>query len=106
MTNYGHLVLFSIFFLMTTVQACGYPGRTQLLIAAAAVLAMGIYVEVAEGLTGRGHCRLRDLIPDAAGALIGAVLLFSLRRFRKSRRSARAITSAGTDHESRLGGGG
>ncbi len=79
LTNYGHIILFAIFFLMTSVQARGRSVRTQLLIAMAAVLAMGVCVEVAEGLTGKGHCRLRDLIPDTAGGLVGAVCLMIWR---------------------------
>jgi hypothetical protein len=75
LTNYGHLVRFTIFFLMTGVQIRGARLRTQLLLATAAVLAMGIYVELAEGLTGEGHCRLRDLVPDLAGTIVGAVIL-------------------------------
>jgi hypothetical protein len=75
LTNYGHLVRFTIFFLMTAVQIRGARLRTQLLVATGAVLAMGIYVELAEGLTGEGHCRLRDLVPDLAGAIVGAVIL-------------------------------
>ena len=75
LTNYGHLVRFTIFFLMTSVQMRGARLRTQLLLATGAVLAMGIYVELAEGLTGEGHCRLRDLVPDLAGAIVGAVIL-------------------------------
>ncbi len=75
LTNYGHLVRFTIFFLMTSVQMRGARLRTQLLLATGAVMAMGIYVELAEGLTGEGHCRLRDLVPDLAGAIVGAVIL-------------------------------
>jgi VanZ family protein len=56
-----------------------------LLIAAVAVLAMGVYVEVAEGVTGMGHCRLRDLVPDAAGALVGAVAWVVFRKLRKEK---------------------
>lgn len=82
LTNYGHLVLFTLFFLLTAVQARGYSGPPQYLIAAGAVLAMGVYVEVAEGITGKGHCRLRDLVPDAAGALLGALVLVSMRKLR------------------------
>jgi hypothetical protein len=82
LTNYGHLVLFTLFFLLTAVQARGYPGPPQYLIAAGAVLAMGVYVEVAEAITGKGHCRLRDLVPDAAGALLGALVLVSIRKLR------------------------
>jgi hypothetical protein len=82
LTNYGHLVLFTLFFLLTAIQARGHPGPPQYLIAAGAVLAMGVYVEVAEGITGKGHCRLRDLVPDTAGALLGALVLVSMRKLR------------------------
>jgi len=82
LTNYAHIVLFAIFFCLTSVQVRGLPVRIQFLIAAGAVLAMGVYVEVAEGLTGKGHCRLRDLIPDAAGALVGALFLVAFRKLR------------------------
>ena len=75
LTNYGHLVRFTIFFLMTSAQMRGALLRTQLLLATGAVMAMGIYVELAEGFTGEGHCRLRDLVPDLAGAIVGAVIL-------------------------------
>jgi len=83
LTKYWHIVLFAIFFLLTSVQARGYRARAQYLIAAGAVMAMGVYVELAEGLTGKGHCRLRDLVPDAAGALVGSLVLFFLRKSRK-----------------------
>lgn len=86
LTNYGHLVRFAIFFLMTCVQVRGHPLRTQILIGFAAVLAFGIYVEVAEGVTGEGHCRLRDLTPDLAGGVIGAIL-WTGWRFSRGRKS-------------------
>jgi|SRR6266540_6122613 len=63
LTNYGHLVRFTIFFLMTSVQMRGARLRTQLLLATGAVMAMGIYVELAEGLTGEGHCRSETSCP-------------------------------------------
>ena len=81
LTNYGHLIRFTIFFLMTCVQARRLSPRAQFLIGLAAVVAMGIYVEAAEGITGEGHCRVRDLVPDLAGALIGAALWLPLRRW-------------------------
>jgi len=85
LTNYGHVVLFTIFFPMTSVQARGYQTRTRLLISLGAVWAFGIYVELAEGFTGKGHCRLRDLVPDTAGALIGAILLLTWSKLRQAR---------------------
>ena len=84
LTNYKHILLWAIFFLMTAVQLRRYGPRSQLLIAAGAALAMGIYVELAEGITGQGHCRLRDLVPDMAGATLGAILVLALPRLRKS----------------------
>lgn len=77
LTNYKHIFLFGMFFLMTRVQL----GRTRhaLLLALVATIAMGVLIELEEGATNR-HCRLRDLIPDTAGALIGAVVYHVWRR--------------------------
>src|SRR5258705_7420016 len=50
-----------------------------------ATLLVGVLVEIAEGMTmtGRGHCRLRDLAPDVAGALGAALLLAVWSRLRR-----------------------
>ena len=72
---------------MTSAQIRGSRPRIHLLVASGAVLAMGIYVELAEGLTGQGHCRLRDLVPDLAGAVVGAVLLMLWKLIQKHRGS-------------------
>jgi hypothetical protein len=88
LTKYGHLVRFIIFFLMTCAQVRSYSLRAQLLIASGAVLAMGIYVELAEGFTGNGNCRLRDLVPDMAGALIGALIWLTWLKLRRRRAGA------------------
>jgi hypothetical protein len=81
-TNYAHIVLFAIFFLMTCAQ---FPGRLwsdRAVLAPAALigLTMGALVEIAEGLTGNGHCRLRDLIPDAAGMALAALGIIAWSR--------------------------
>lgn len=70
--NYKHIFLFAMFFLMTRVQLGGRPHAV--LIAAAATLAIGALIEIEQGATGNGHCRVRDLVPDTAGALIGAAI--------------------------------
>jgi VanZ family protein len=54
--------------------------------AALITMTMGALVEIAEGVTGKGHCRSRDLIPDAAGALIGAVIVLLLIKLGWKRR--------------------
>jgi len=82
LTNVPHILLFTVFFVMSSAQL---SGRWRLAFAAAATLAMGVFVELGEGLTATGHCRLRDLIPDSAGALIGAALVIGWERIRIGR---------------------
>ncbi|MEK6337050.1 MAG: hypothetical protein AABM67_19175 [Acidobacteriota bacterium] len=79
--NYGHIVLFVWFFLMTSAQfrMSRWSGYAW---AAVACMAMGILVELAEGISGVHHCRLRDLIPDSAGILLGAGIVFLWNRMR------------------------
>ena len=82
LTNYPHIVLFALFYFLTTPLFRVSDWRAFAW-AGAATIVMGALVEIEEGVTGKGHCRLRDLIPDAAGALIGAALVLlwnSVRR--------------------------
>ncbi|MDQ2855910.1 MAG: hypothetical protein M3R68_06255, partial [Acidobacteriota bacterium] len=74
LTNYPHIVLFTLFFLMTRAQFRTY-NWSVFAWAALAGIVMGALVEIAEGISGSGHCRLRDLIPDAAGILLGSVIV-------------------------------
>lgn len=85
MTNYRHIVLFVLFFLMTSAQfrMSKWSGYAW---AALACVAMGSLVEAAQGICGTGHCRVRDLIPDTAGILIGAGFVFLWNTIRGRRR--------------------
>lgn len=81
LTNYAHIDLFVLFFLMTSAQFrmdhwSAFAG------AGLASIVMGMLVEVAEGIAGKGHCRLRDLIPDAVGIVIGSGVVFLWNRMR------------------------
>ena len=80
--NYPHIVGFGIFFVLSYIQFRGTGDRARVAWAVLATLTMGALVELAEGMSGLGHCRMRDLIPDAAGALLGAgcVLLWNVAR--------------------------
>jgi hypothetical protein len=82
--NYAHIALFAGFYWMSWVQFRRTDARVVW--AFLATLLVGALVEIAEGMTlrGGGHCRVRDLVPDAAGAL-GAALVLALwsRLFRK-----------------------
>jgi hypothetical protein len=73
--NYAHIVLFVLFFIMTSAQF-NMSRWSGFVWAAAACVAMGILVELAEGVSGTHHCRTRDLIPDGAGIIIGAGIVF------------------------------
>ena len=77
--NYPHIVGFSFFFVLSYIQFRGTHGPSRFAWALLATLVMGLFVELAEGISGQGHCRMRDLIPDAAGAALGAtyVLIWS-----------------------------
>jgi hypothetical protein len=85
LTNYPHILLFGLFFAGTLAQ---FPTRTGSAFAwaGAATLIMGAVVELEQGLTGRGHCRLRDLLPDAAGALLAATFVLGWSKARGARR--------------------
>src|SRR6266576_419563 len=73
--NYAYIALFAGFYWMSWVQFRRADARV--IWALLATLLVGVLVEIAEGMTmtGRGHCRLRDLAPDVAGALGAALLL-------------------------------
>ena len=81
LTNWGHVMLFGIFYVMTLAQ---FRRRNVAAFAWSAliVMTMGALVEVAEGVTGGRNCRLRDLVPDAAGAVLAMAVLAGLTRVR------------------------
>ena len=82
MTKVPHMVLFAVFFLLTLLQFDRLNPRAfrwSLLTTAA----LGLLVELEEGASRTGNCRMTDVLPDITGAvLVGAVLfgLFALRR--------------------------
>jgi VanZ family protein len=84
--NYPHIVLFALFFLITSAQfrMSRWSGYAW---AAVACIAMGILVEVSQGISGAHHCRLRDLVPDTAGVILGAGIVFLWNRMRGRKQS-------------------
>lgn len=73
--NTAHIALFVIFLILTWAQISRVKGALWWCLAAS--LVMGFMVEIAEGATGIHHCRMRDLIPDMAGAVIGALIVIT-----------------------------
>src|SRR5256886_5991793 len=79
--NYAYIALFAGFYWMSWAQFRTSDARG--IWALLATLLVGALVEIAEGMTGRGHCRVQDLVPDAAGALGAALLLAGWSRLRR-----------------------
>jgi hypothetical protein len=76
--NFPHMAGFAIFFVLSVAQLPN--ARHAISWSFLACFAMGFLVEIAEGATGIHHCRMRDLIPDMAGACIGAITVLIVRR--------------------------
>jgi VanZ family protein len=77
LTKLPHIILFGAFFLLTVAQFDRLD-RRALTWSVAATLALGVLVEVEEGATRTGNCRMTDVLPDLCGALIAAVLITSI----------------------------
>lgn len=76
LTKVPHIVLFGVFFLITVVQFDRLDRRAfawSLL----ATSALGTLVELEEGATRTGNCRLTDVLPDVVGALIAMTLVMA-----------------------------
>jgi len=84
LANYPHMVLFGLFFVATMAQFRQKEG-SAFAWAGSATMLMGAAVELEQGLTGTGHCRLRDLLPDAVGALLAATLVWGWHKARSDR---------------------
>lgn len=74
--NAPHMVIFALCFGLARAQfgPAGFRARVRWQPDAGAfalTVVIGALVELAEGASGAGHCRLRDLLPDAAGAVLG-----------------------------------
>ena len=86
LTNYAHMGLFALFFVITSAQL-RMVTQSALVRAGLATLVMGALVEIAQGITGNGNCRLRDLVPDSAGAFLGTAIVFLWNKTRTLPRS-------------------
>ncbi len=86
-----HFVLFGVFFLFTAWQFDRRDRRTFSW-SLVATLALGVLVELEEGATRTGNCRLADLLPDLGGGILAIALLLALLLFRN--RAARQMPPA------------
>lgn len=74
LSNYPHMILFGIFFTVTTLHFRLSSWRS-LAWAIGLTVAMGAAMEIAQGLSGTHHCKAIDLIPDFVGALVGLLVV-------------------------------
>lgn len=81
MTKVPHIALFAIFFVLTALQFDRLNQRA-LRWSLLATVALGLLVELEEGATRTGNCRLTDVLPDIAGALIASAALLGLMMVR------------------------
>ena len=87
LTKVPHVVLFGFFFLLTAAQFDRLDRRT-LTWSFVATLVVGALVEVEEGATRTGNCRMTDVLPDALGALIVMAFLVAFTAIRHRLSSA------------------
>jgi hypothetical protein len=72
-----HILLFGVFFLLTLLQF-DRVDRRSLSWSFVATLLLGALIEIEEGATGTGNCRIPDLLPDAVGALMAMTLALAV----------------------------
>ena len=87
LTKVPHMVLFGFFALLTAAQFNRLDRRTLYWSFAAAAI-LGLVIELEEGATRTGNCRVTDVLPDLVGALAvllpSAALVASIRAWRAS----------------------
>ena len=76
LTKIPHIVLFGVFFLLTVIQFDRID-RRSLSWSFLATIVLGLLVELEEGATRTGNCRLTDVLPDAVGAIAVMVVLLA-----------------------------
>jgi VanZ family protein len=74
LSNYPHMVLFCIFFVVTTLHF-RLSGWQPLAWSIGLTVAMGAGMEIAHCLSGTHHCKAIDLTPDFIGAVLGSLIV-------------------------------
>jgi VanZ family protein len=88
LSNYPHIIQFSLFFLVT-VRQFRSSGWQSLGWSTGLTMLMGAAVEIAEGVSGLHHCKAIDLVPDFIGAMLGVMVVLLARTIASAKRSRR-----------------
>ena len=81
MTKVPHIALFAVFFVLTALQFDQLNQRA-LRVSLLASVSLGMLVELEEGASRTGNCRLTDVLPDITGALIASVAVLGVTTVR------------------------
>ena len=76
MSKVPHIVLSGWFFLLTVAQFDRID-RRAVACSFLATVGIGVLIELQEGATRTGYCRMTDVAPDALGGLIAMVPLLA-----------------------------
>ena len=74
LTKVPHIVLFGAFFLITLIQF-DRVARRSVAWSVAATAVISFVIEIEQGATRTGNCRMTDVAPNLLGALIVAILI-------------------------------
>ncbi len=77
--NWKHVVLCAVLAWMTVAQL-RQPRTWVFFVAVLGTVSLGLVAELEQGLFRDGHCRMRDLVPDTVGAVLGAIAALAVRR--------------------------
>jgi len=85
--NYGHEILFTLFFVASVIHFSRSTDLLKVVLLKSVIgcLIYGAIIEIGEGISGHGHCRLRDLLPDSAGILAGMLVVLAWYAMRPRR---------------------
>ena len=81
MTKVPHIALFAIFLVLTALQFKQLNQRA-LKWSLLATVVLGVLLELEEGASRTGNCRLTDVLPDITGALIASVAVLGVTTVR------------------------
>ena len=81
MTKVPHIALFAIFLVLTALQF-DQLNRRALRLSLLATVALGVLVELEEGASRTGNCRLTDVLPDITGSLIATAAVLGMTMVR------------------------
>jgi hypothetical protein len=77
------MLLFGVFFVVTLIQFDQFRPRAYAL-SLLATATLGLLVEIEEGASRTGNCRLTDVLPDIAGAAVAGLLVLSIMLLRRA----------------------